>query len=169
MNLSAMLFNVPILIGLFSCQGVGWCKELTLSNNRVLHEFFTSNTYWTAMAAVVLHFGGMLFLFIAMQSFIIITFFWVGGGGSGSVNCTRFPNLKISVALQSKIYSSQHLFANLRKKKLVLVLPLTSVFICKLYAWFSTSSLLKILVYHVPILTFITLHGRVFLGALSKQ
>lgn len=104
MNLSAMRFNVPILIGLFSCQGVGWCKELTLSNNRVLHEFFTSNTHWTALAAVVLHFGGMLFLFIAMQSFIIITFFWVGGGGSGSVNCTRFPNLKISVALQSKIY-----------------------------------------------------------------
>ena len=59
-------FQCAILIGLFSCQGVGWCKELTLSNNRVLHEFFTSNAHWTLLAAVVLHFGGMLFLFIAM-------------------------------------------------------------------------------------------------------
>lgn len=125
-------------------------------------NFLLTNTHWTALAAVVLHFGGMLFLFIAMQSFIIITIFWVGGGGLEVLTVHVFLTSKFQLLCSLKSISSQHLFANLRKKKLVLVLPLTSVFICKLYAWFSTSSLLKILVYHVPILTFITLHGRVF-------
>lgn len=93
---------------------------------------------------------------------LLLLFFGWGGGGLEVLTVHVFLTSKFQLLCSLKSISSQHLFANLRKKKLVLVLPLTSVFICKLYAWFSTSSLLKILVYHVPILTFITLHGRVF-------
>lgn len=103
MNLSAMLFNVPILIGLFSCQGVGWCKELTLSNNRFFMNFLLlthigphwQQLYYTLVAC---------FSCLLQCNRLLLFLFFGWGGGSGSVNCTRFPNLKISVALQSKIY-----------------------------------------------------------------
>jgi hypothetical protein len=89
-DFSAMLFNVPILIGLFSCQGIAWCKKLTLSHNRVFHEFFHSNAHWTLLAAVVLHFGGILHLiqlFITFLFFLFLFFFWGGGGRGGVWKC----------------------------------------------------------------------------------